>query len=101
MIDHVMRDTIKHLVDQELDSAITNHGTCNSPHEGYALIKEELEEAQGEMSLMSSSLGSLWRRVKNDMLFYKDADDIYSFAINCACECVQVAAMSKKIRSPK
>lgn len=99
MIDQNMREIIIALVDKELDNAVRTHGKCNSPHEGYSLIKEEIEEAQDEMNLMDLSLQALWRRVKDDKLFYKDADDICSFAINCACECVQVAAMAKKSRS--
>lgn len=34
---------------EELDSAIKNHAPMNSAHEGYAVIKEELEELWDEI----------------------------------------------------
>ena len=57
-------------VHEELKSATKKFGAFNSPHEGYAIIKEEVDE--------------LWDAVKDKNLGYGDQRK----------ECIQIAAMA-------
>lgn len=68
------------------------------PHEGYALIKEEIEEADQEMDRLKKKLGFLWENVKNDAedVAQRNFEDMKSMAIAGACELIQVAAMAGK-----
>lgn len=45
-------DTILSYVEDEVQHAMNKHGSMNSPHEGFAVIKEELDE--------------LWEEIKKD-----------------------------------
>lgn len=48
----MQQDAAIQLVIDELTTAMQNHGPMSSPHEGYAIIKEELDE--------------LWDDIKNN-----------------------------------
>lgn len=69
-----------------------------SGHEGYALIKEELEEAQVDMETLEQRLGHFWMVVKSDEVrFHRHyLDEIGNTAVLAACELIQVAAMATK-----
>lgn len=87
------------LVTEEYGRAAAEHGgAAHSPHEGYALIKEEVEEAQAEMEMLNQRLDHLWTSVKRDedqcgphYLIH-----IKKTAMLGACELIQVAAMAEK-----
>lgn len=87
------------LVGEEYQRAAAEHGgAANTPHEGYALIKEEEEEAGDQMSVVSQKVTSLWLAVKaNDMALQAGhLVEIRTAAILGACELIQVAAMTDK-----
>lgn len=90
---------VSNLVDEEYMRAASEHGgAAHSPHEGYALIKEEVEEAQSEMESLAQRLDHLWTCVKAD----EDQNgphylrQIGMAAVLGACELIQVAAMAEK-----
>ena len=86
----------------ELKEANKDHKLFNSPHEGYAVIKEEVEEAGKEFEEVENNTRIMWNAIKNDMgREDSDAVDIYFSAIGAAAECVQVAAMCLKIQDAK
>ena len=59
---------ISALVGEEYQRAAAEHGgAANTPHEGYALIKEEEEEAGDQMSVVSQKVTALWWVVKTDV----------------------------------
>lgn len=66
------RDQILDDVSQEIESALTRYGDFKSPHEGYAILKEEVDE--------------LWDYIKSDQGDTFLARD----------EAIQVAAMAVK-----
>lgn len=97
-MEELMR-SVADLVDREYQWAAKAHGgAAHSTHEGYALIKEEVEEAEDEMSRLKKKLDSLWENVKNDAddVALRNFEDIGSIAIAGACELIQVAAMADK-----
>lgn len=90
---------VETLVREEYGRAAAEHGAAaHSPHEGYALIKEEVEEAQVEMEALKQRLDHLWTSVKSDEDQYGPHYLIYirKAAVLGACELIQVAAMAEK-----
>lgn len=90
---------VSSLKEKEYKRAAFQHGpVTNSPHEAYALIKEELEEAQDEMKALEDRVHFYWLEVKGeDPKFQKSyLEDIGNMAVRAACELIQVAAMSEK-----
>lgn len=87
------------LVGEEYQRAAAEHGgMAHTPHEGYALIKEEEEEAGDQMSVVSQKVTTLWWAVKADDLATQrlNLSEIRTAAILGACELIQVAAMADK-----
>ncbi len=87
------------LVDEEFHRAAAVHGAAaHSPHEGYALIKEEYEEAQEQMAALNQQIDHYWAEVRADETEYHPQylDAIKRAAILGACELIQVAAMADK-----
>lgn len=96
-----LREEMHKAAENELSRANANFPLFNSPHEGYAVILEEYEEAQEALEQVKSSLDVLWEKIKgNDVTYFlvdkTMAMTIYEDAINAACEMAQVAAMLLK-----
>ena len=94
MID---RRIIEQLAAEELVDANTKHDPkFNSPHEAYAVIKEELEEMFDEAEYSVFYLGKLWEHVKADDDCTQQLDLLKSRAVMVAQEAIQVVAMCDK-----
>ena len=90
---------IHSLVEQEYERAAQRFGEKhNSPHEAYAVIREEFDEVADEANILSDALDVFWHEVKNnDHDMQKEALNIIQMrAILGACELIQVAAMAYK-----
>lgn len=85
--------------EKEERKSYDNHEKFNSTHEGYAVIKEEMDEAVDEIKLMTEHGHRLWNRIKNDENTMEHIEKIEETAINCAAELIQVIAMCKKYKS--
>lgn len=89
------------LVEEELEAANTLHTVFHSPHEGWAVLKEEVEEARDEMLDVQCRLSRLWEAIKDDS--EADAQSaarcIEWRAIRLAAEAIQVAAMARKFQA--
>lgn len=96
-----LRKEVEAAAQAELNRANTKFPLFNSPHEGYAVTLEEIEEAQEAMENVKSSMKVLWERVKGvEIACFLDDETkpmaIYNQAIDAACEMVQAAAMLLK-----
>lgn len=94
-----LRSDVCALVDEEYSRASKRWGAeAASGHEGYALIKEELEEAQFDMEALEQQLGHFWSEVKADEPRAQQhyLCKIKNISIHAACELIQVAAMAEK-----
>lgn len=97
-MDAVRKD-VELLVKKELESANKMFPLFHSVHEGYAVIWEEVEEAQEYFADTKSNLGSIWIGVRSgyDKESYEIAAlDLKNSAIGLAIEAIQVAAMAQK-----
>ena len=94
-------EKVQELVDFELERANTIHPPrFNSYHEAYAVILEELEEAEAELKNARERIGWAWHHIKLDMekvaeIGFASAE---KYAIEAAAEMIQVAAMVRKAR---
>lgn len=96
-----MKDLIKSadlLMMLELERALEKHGEAHSPHEGYALILEEVDEYKIDAKQLDSYLYDLWESIKmDDNKYAKEcAKSVKQFAKAIVAEAVQVGAMAEK-----
>ena len=96
-MDAVKQDVEK-LVQKELESANKKFPMFHSDHEGYAVLKEEVEEAETDLMNIKDVLSVLWRYIKRNVEVPKkrQAELVKMCAIELAVEAIQVAAMAQK-----
>lgn len=87
---------VRALVDKELAAANERFPQFHSQHEGWAVIKEEMEETEEELAKMKIYLAGAWGNITSDVQANSDIESLKQRAINAACEAIQVAAMCKK-----
>ena len=95
----ISRNIIEQLAAEELVDANTKHDPkFNSPHEAYAVLKEELEEAEHEMRQCMERLAVMWVCVKNDDIIQTQKNIAYikAYATSLVQEGIQVVAMCDK-----
>lgn len=91
---------VQNLVNEEYDRASAKFGaTNNSDHESYAVLLEEMEEAQSEVAEVHFQLQHFWELTKandDDLSKYSRLLEMERRALLAACEMIQVTAMTKK-----
>ena len=89
--------SINQAVCYELQSIIKKHGAhYASPHEGYAVLKEEVEEAEECIQLLNDKLVEVWKNIR---LNWNDSAVVYQAqqsAVALAEEAVQCAAVCER-----
>lgn len=98
MMDQLI-EAVTVLVEEEYKRAAAKFGPKNhSPHESYAVLLEETEEAQEQVAVLQSRMDAFWLTVKGDATDAMGAylNSIKKAAILGACEFIQVAAMADK-----
>lgn len=92
---------VRRLINQELAIARHDNGHFfNSPHEGYGVIVEELDEAHEQDWKADQAADLLLKAIRrNDRRFTESTlKKIENNATLAACEFIQVAAMARKMR---
>ena len=91
---------VTELVEREYGRAGAKFGLTNhSDHESYAVILEELQEAEQEVATFKKALNDFWLFVKHDYVDHDkfvECKEMEHRALLAACELIQVAAMAKK-----
>jgi hypothetical protein len=89
-------EAVTKLTVEELKNSYEKFPKFNSPHEGYAVILEEVEELIEEINDIGTDVGGIWTCVK----YNKSAEEYVKYlkktALNAASEAIQVAAMAQK-----
>lgn len=94
---NVVSKDVERLVEKELASANERFPQFHSPHEGWAVIREEVEELRQETNDVEEALNNLWGRVRYNMRANPYFETkIKERAVAAACEAVQVDAMAQK-----
>lgn len=85
------------LTTEELARSYEKFPKFNSPHEGYAVIKEEIDETINEIEFLKCDDACFWTCVKQDDFPAQCANvkQIKFRAIHAAAEAIQVAAMAQ------
>jgi hypothetical protein len=97
-----MRDkllnTVKQAVAEELERTYAEYGygNFNSAHEGYAIIKEEVEKSEEELDRIKRKLNWIWGAVKRNEYPEDPIVLLNHYAELLACEAIQIAAMALK-----
>lgn len=86
----------------ELSQARAEHGeSFASRHEAYAVILEELQEAQQQIERLNKAVDMFWRDIKSDVADNRinyDCYDIQTAAHLAAMELCQVIACARKAK---
>lgn len=86
------------LVETEYERAALLHGErFANGNEGIGVIVEEVQEAKDELDIMLAAMSQLVRAIRLNKGVEDFADMIRDKAVNCAAECIQVAAMCEKL----
>lgn len=95
-----MTDTkvLEKLAEQELRQANSKFPQFHSLHEGYAVIKEEVEEAEEAIKDANFELTAIWGDIKaNYHEHWGSIKALKGYALSAAAEAIQVAAMAQKM----
>ena len=89
---------VNKLVVEEEERSMKHHPLFNSTHEGIAVIKEEIEETEDELSQLNENTLGAWHFVKKDntKLLLINIEEMEGNAIRLAAEAIQTAAMCNK-----
>ena len=99
MTDVLMKTIIFELVDKELQSANEKFPLFSSNHEAYAVIKEEVEEAEEEAGNINAFMDLAWAKIRTNKTHGDIAEEwekVYNAAARMAIESIQTAAMARK-----
>ena len=98
MIDEGLRKAVETLAWEELQRASKIHPPFVDMHQGYAVIKEEIEECEEALAKVKTHLDHLWGCARADDLdvFKIGAKVIKTYAMELALEAIQVAAVAEK-----
>lgn len=92
-----IKRAIRAAVIAEYQRAAQRFGVAhNSAHEAYAVMLEEVQEAEEEVASLTCLMEEFWRCVRHNTKTHAIVGDIRENAIIAAAELVQVAAMADK-----
>lgn len=94
-----IKPELQSLMERELFSANAVHPAFHSLHEGYAVLLEEVCEAEEALATIQVYMERLWAAVRSDnpSVSAEFAGRIREEAVSLAAEAIQVAAMGKKL----
>ena len=93
---NAVKSDVEKLVQKELVSANQRFPMFRSDHEGYAVIKEEIEESEQALENTKVYLNLLWIGVKVNLVHERNIKYLKRYAEGLACKAIQVAAMAQK-----
>ena len=100
MLDDNADTLLKKAIYAEVENIKNTHGkNYNSIHEGYAVLKEEIEEASEEMERIKTLLSEIWQNCRNDDVTESlgNAKKMNLYALYLMQEACQIAAVAEKI----
>lgn len=93
---NAVKEDVISLVHKELESANKKFPLFHSAHEGYAVIKEKLEEVRQQLDECNMHLNAIWYSAKKNRSNITSAQALKEYAIDLATEAIQVSAMAQK-----
>ena len=89
------------LIERELERANKDHPLFNSDHEGYAIMREEFEEASDELKKITDSMDCLWEVIKSDAVGEATLVRLKQRTRYLIAEAVQFGAMVEKFEQSR
>lgn len=93
-------EAVKKIKGEELEAADKSFRQFTSTHEGYAVILEEAQEAEGELRKTARNLQAVWELTKQNAPTEEIeavAEGVEAAAQAMAAEAIQTAAMARKL----
>jgi hypothetical protein len=93
---------VEQLIQAEYTNACEKFGNkYNSLHEAYAILLEEVEEVEKEMSFLKRWLENSWESIKTENKYYQNEciEQLEICSTNAIKELAQVGAVLKKIQN--
>ena len=100
MITKKTKELITQACKAELSNAKSYGEFYNSPHEAYAILKEEVEETTDNLKSVIRLLNTIWQNIKDndDEELVANILTLKSYALLTVFEAVQVCAVSEKFK---
>lgn len=93
---NAIENNMNELVFKELNSANQQLPLFQSPHEGYGVIKEEIEEVMDDLNVLLEVFANAWSGIKKNEPVFPQIQAVRELAKQIAVESIQVAAMCDK-----
>lgn len=94
---NAVENQVRELVAAELESANRQFPQFHSPHEGWAVMLEEVEEAESAIESVRVCMEILWKYyIRANDSGVERVESIKEYAIQLACEAIQIGAMAQK-----
>lgn len=93
---NAIENQVREPVAVELAAANERFPQFHSAHEGYAVIREELEETEEKVEMSKKYLKFLWDSIRMNGKTKWAVEYMKELSINAAYEAIQVAAMCQK-----
>ena len=93
---NAINNNMDELIFKELNEANKKFPLFASPHEGYAVVKEEIEEVMDAMNILLEIFSNAWSGIKKNQLVFEQMQAVRKLAKHIATESIQVAAMCDK-----
>ena len=97
MIAPIIKD-LKKIVEEELVRANNENPPFHSAHEGWAVLHEEVREAEKEMEAVKLHDELIMDAIFADLKYDGDRERLEKRAMMLAAEAIQVAAMCEKMK---
>ena len=75
---------------------MNNFPFSSHPHEGYGVIKEEIEEVMDDLNVLLEVFANAWSGIKKNEPVFPQIQAVRELAKQIAVESIQVAAMCDK-----
>jgi 3-oxoacyl-[acyl-carrier-protein] synthase III len=92
----VITNDIDGLTIKELNAANMKYHLFHTSHEGYAVIKEEIEETMDVMNELLETFAVAWDKIKNNQPAFNEIRMVKKLSKKVAIEAVQTSAMCEK-----
>lgn len=88
--------TVTGATGREVRRAYAEYGALRGLNEAYGVLAEEMDEVDEEITRMRDEFSVLLRMIRHENDLVDTLTNIHNYAKMAACECIQVAAVSKR-----
>jgi hypothetical protein len=94
--DNKLMEAMASLSKQQKFMAIEKYGHFHNIHEFFAVLKEEMEEAENDFSKINTQSKIMWLEIKKDESIDNHVNEVHKLTFNCIKELIQVMAVCDK-----